>query len=308
MFDKLKSSVADRNCPVCGSNAVSETAFEHRIDWEDLDDFAFSSRKTPEMMSWRMVRCAGCDVVYAAEVPSGSTLVDAYHEADYDSVDEANYAARSYAREIAPIAKKLPRRAAALEIGAGNGAFLTELKKMGFESVVGFEPSKAAIAAAAPQAREMLREGIMEASALEPASFDLIGCFQTLEHVRDPLQIARDVHKLLRPGGMVVFITHNYRGLLNQLLGRRSPIVDIEHLQLFSPRSVRKLLEESGFSGIDVRSFSNQYPLRYWLRLLPVNAGMKHGLAGFLEKLGMGGMAISANVGNMISIGYKTQP
>lgn len=305
MFDKLKSSVAGRPCPVCGSTAISGTAFESRIDWEKLDDFAFSSRKTPEMMSWRMVRCADCDVVYAAEVPSGTTLIDAYHEADYDSVDEANYAARSYAKEIAPAAGKLRWRGAAMEIGAGNGAFLTGLKKMGFQDVVGFEPSTAAIAAAGPEARAMLRQGIMEASALEPASFDLIGCFQTLEHVRDPLQIARDVHGLLRPGGMVVFITHNYRGLLNRVLGRRSPIVDIEHLQLFSPRSVRRLLEEAGFSDIEVRSFWNQYPLRYWLRLLPVSAGLKHALAGFLERLGLGGMAVSANVGNMISIGYR---
>src|SRR3954471_16796217 len=103
MFEKLKSSVAMRNCPVCGGSAVAGTALESRIEWEKLDDFAFSSRKTPEMMSWRMVRCADCDVVYAAEVPSDNTLVDAYHEADYDSVDEANYAARSYAREIAPV-------------------------------------------------------------------------------------------------------------------------------------------------------------------------------------------------------------
>jgi SAM-dependent methyltransferase len=307
MFEKLKSSVAARACPVCASREIAEVKFSQQIDWQKLDDFAFSSRKTPEMMSWHMVRCAGCDVVYAAEVPSGGSLIDAYHEADYDSVDEANYAARSYAREISPAVARLKSRGAAMEIGAGNGAFLTELKKMGFEEIVGFEPSKAAIAAASPAARPMLREGIMEAGKLPAASFDLIGCFQTLEHVRDPLQIARDVHSLLRPGGMVVFIAHNYRGLLNRMLGRRSPIVDIEHLQLFSPASVHRLLEEAGFSDIEVRSFWNQYPLRYWLRLLPVGAGVKNGLAGFLEKIGLGGLAVSANVGNMLSIGYRRQ-
>lgn len=307
MFEELKSSIADRACPVCASRDIAEVKFAQKIDWHRLDDFAFSSRKMPEMMSWRMVRCAGCDVVYTAEVPSGSALVDAYHEADYDSVDEANYAARSYAREIAPAAARLKNRGAAMEIGAGNGAFLTELKKMGFESVIGFEPSSAAIAAASSAARGMLREGIMEADKLPPQTFDLIGCFQTLEHVRDPLQIARDIHGLLRPGGVVVFIAHNYRGLLNSLLGRRSPIMDIEHLQLFSPRSVRRLLENAGFTDVVVRSFWNRYPLRYWLRLLPVSAGLKKRLVGFLETVGLGGMAVSANVGNMLAIGYRKQ-
>ncbi len=308
MFEKLKSSVAARACPVCTSREIAEVRFSQKIDWQKLDDFAFSSRKTPEMMSWEMVRCASCDVVYAAEVPSGGSLIEAYHEADYDSVDEANYAARSYAREISPAAARLRNRGAAMEIGAGNGAFLTELKRMGFAEVVGFEPSRAAIAVATPEARSMLREGIMDAGKLPPASFDLVGCFQTLEHVRDPLQIARDVHGLLRPDGMVVFITHNYRGLLNRVLGRRSPIIDIEHLQLFSPVSVRRLLEEAGFSDIEVRSFWNQYPLRYWLRLLPISVDFKKALVGFLEKVGLEKVAVSANVGNMISIGYRRQP
>ena len=73
---------------------------------------------------------------------------------------------------------------------------------------------------------------------------------------------------------------------------------------------INGIIVECGvFSSIEMRSLWNQYPLRYWLRywlrLLPVSAGLKHGLVGFLERLGLGGMAVSANVGNMISIGCR---
>jgi hypothetical protein len=54
-----------------------------------------------------------------------------------------------------------------------------------------------------------------------------------MEHVLDPKVIALPAFRLLRPGGAFVTVTHDHRGRLNRLLGRRSPIIDIEHLQLF---------------------------------------------------------------------------
>jgi SAM-dependent methyltransferase len=307
LFSELKASLAARACPVCGSNVSKGLLVDQKIDWQQLNEFAFASRKDPELMSWRMVRCQTCDVAYAVEAPGSATLIEAYHEADYDSSEEADFAARSYGQALAPFAKALPRRDSAMEIGAGNGAFLAQLIAMGFGQVVGYEPSVAAIALASPQIKPLIVNEIMDPAKIAPQSFDFVGCFQTLEHVRDPLQIARDVHKILREDGMVAFITHNYRGTLNRLLGRRSPIIDIEHLQLFSLPSIRALLENSGFSGIKVMPFWNRYPLRYWMRLLPLPLTRKRALIGLANRTGLGGIPVAANVGNMLSIGYKSK-
>jgi SAM-dependent methyltransferase len=307
LFNELKASLAVRACPVCGGSAVKGLLVDQKIDWQQLDEFAFASRKDPELMSWRMVRCQNCDVAYAVEAPGSATLIKAYHEADYDSGEEADFAARSYGRALTPFAKALPRRGSAMEIGAGNGAFLTQLIAMGFERVVGYEPSVAAIALASPQVKPLIMNEIMDPAKIAPQSFDFVGCFQTLEHVRDPLLIARDVHKILRKDGMVAFITHNYRGTLNRLLGRRSPIIDIEHLQLFSPPSIRVLLENAGFTGIKVMPFWNCYPLRYWMRLLPLPPTRKRALIALANRAGLGGVPVAANVGNMLSVGYKSK-
>jgi SAM-dependent methyltransferase len=305
LFNELKASLAARACPVCGGNAIKGLLVDQKIDWQQLNEFAFASRKDPELMSWRLARCQGCDVAYAVEAPGSATLIEAYHEADYDSSEEADFAARSYGHALAPFAKALSRRDDAMEIGAGNGAFLAELIAMGFERVVGYEPSVAAIALASPQIKPLIVNEVMDPVKIPPGSFDFVGCFQTLEHVRDPLQIARDVHKLLRKDGMVAFVTHNYRGTLNRMLGRRSPIIDIEHLQLFSPDSIRALLENSGFSEIRVMPFWNRYPLRYWIRLLPLPSAGKSRLLNFSNRLGLDRIPVPANVGNMLSIGYK---
>ncbi len=52
-----------RHCPLCGSDDVSRVALEAHHDEGDLDAFAFSSRKLPEFMHFRMVCCPSCDLL-----------------------------------------------------------------------------------------------------------------------------------------------------------------------------------------------------------------------------------------------------
>ncbi len=61
--------------------------------------------------------------------------------------------------------------------------------------------------------------------------------------MRDPDIIAQASFRLLRPGGAFATVTHDYRSPVNRMLGKRSPIFDIEHMQLFSRRAVRFLWE-----------------------------------------------------------------
>ena len=74
---------------------------------------------------------------------------------------------------------------------------------------------------------------------------------------------------------MLGLVNHNYDAFLNRILGARSPIIDVEHLQLFCPGSLWHLLCAAGYDVVASTSFPNTYPLRYWLRLLPLPAGAK---------------------------------
>ena len=256
-------------------------------------------------MCHRLVRCPACDLVYVDEPPDDNELAHAYHAANYDSTDEADDAARAYIRAIQPTLSCLRRREAVLEIGAGTGVFLDHLSRAGFTKLVGVEPSAAAIAAAPEHRRVWIREAMFHEGEFAPESFDLICCFMTMEHVRDPEAVARSALRLLRSGGAFVAATHDYRSLANRILGKRSPIIDIEHMQLFSRRSVRYLLESCGYSGITVNAFRNTYALRYWTRLLPLPRGVKQGLLRLMAAVGMDQAKIELNVGNLISAGFK---
>jgi SAM-dependent methyltransferase len=50
--------------------------------------------------------------------------------------------------------------------------------------------------------------GPIESIPAEDASFDVVLCIQVLEHVDDPAQGVRELHRVTRPGGRVLLATH----------------------------------------------------------------------------------------------------
>jgi SAM-dependent methyltransferase len=296
----------DRPCPVCGATSDRAKLYAaESVNHERLSGFSFASRKVPEFMSHRLVVCGGCDLVYAPQPPAANELANAYHQADYDSSDEADDAADTYAQAIQKILPCLPQRESALEIGTGTGTFLKRLKNAGFTKLFGIEPSTAAIDAANPEQRLWIQQGVFKEGLYAPSSFDLICCFMTMEHVHDPAEVARSVLGLLRPGGAFVTVTHNRRSVVNRLLGKRSPIIDIEHMQLFSDDSLNKLFELSGYERIAIKAFSNRYSLRYWLRLTPLPRFFKDALTRRLTSMGVDRLKLTVNVGNTMAVGFK---
>jgi len=295
-----------RACPVCGAGAdQSEPFLSDTRDESRMSASSFASRKIPEFMSHAMVRCRACDLAYVDRPPIVEELATSYHAADYDSAEEAEDAADAYARAIGPVLQRLSERSAALEIGTGTGAFLERLSILGFRDLVGIEPSTAAIAAAPPNRRAWIHEGIFEGSDFPPESFDLICCFMTLEHVQDPGALVAAANRLLRSGGAFVGVTHDRRALLNRILGRRSPIVDIEHMQLFSAKSAMGLLERNGYVDVGGASFWNRYRPSYWLRLVPMKQPVKEWLTRRLRGSWADKHRIGLNVGNFMSWGFK---
>lgn len=295
-----------RACPICGASSGNAKIFQQEdIDESRMSGFSYASRKEPEYMCHKMVQCPVCDLVYVSSPPAQEELAQAYHVADYDSSEEAADAARAYIKAMKPILDALQRRDRVLEIGSGTGVLLELLKDHGFSDLIGVEPSSAAINAAPAHRRGWLREGIFREGDFEPASFDLICCFMTMEHVQDPMATARSAAKLLRPGGTFVTVTHDYRSFVNRAMGKRSPIIDIEHMQLFSQASIRQLMERCGLDDISVRPFVNRYALSYWMRLAPLPPKLKRGLKQVTQATGLGNMKIGLNVGNTIAAGFR---
>jgi SAM-dependent methyltransferase len=293
-----------RDCPVCLRPGERVVYHQARFDPARFSADTFSSRKTPERMHFRYVRCTACDVLFADPAPDAAWLESSYREAAFGSSVEAGFASRTYARALGPVFRRLAGRGRALDVGTGEGSFLGELLAAGFAGVAGIEPSREAIAQADPRVRPLIRQGTFGPGSLAGAEHALITCFQTLEHVPRPAELVAAAAAALVPGGAFAAVIHNYHAISTRALGEASPIFDVEHLQLFSPRSARVLLERAGLAEVSVRSIVNTYPLSYWVRVLPLADATKARLLGGLARARAAALPVPLPVGNLLAVGF----
>ena len=295
-----------RRCPVCFDSNKNSVIFQkENIEKKKITSFTYASRKNPEFMCHEMVRCLNCDLVYVTTPPNKLKLSEAYHTADYDSSEEAFDAAETYINHMGDLISKLNLNSKVLEIGSGSGDFLYNLKKKGLTNLTGIEPSISAINCAHSEIKSHLQEGVFQADDFQEMNYDLVCCFMTLEHVYDPREISESVNKILKKGGYFVMVVHNYRSPLNRILGKKSPIIDIEHMQLFSKKSIGLLLNKTNYQDIQVKDLYNRYSINYWIRLSPIPNLIKNICIKLLNKFNLGNLKIKINVGNIIVSGRK---
>jgi SAM-dependent methyltransferase len=162
-----------------------------------------------------------------------------------------------------------------LEIGCGSGFLLEEALAQGFAAVRGVEPSGEAIARSAPSIRPCIVQDVMRPGLFDRHEFDLICMFQVLDHLPDPGSVLDACRRALVPEGILLCLHHNQRSLSARLLGEHSPIVDIEHCFLYSPPTMRILLQKHGFVVIEVGVALNTLSVRHLVHLLPMLGGLR---------------------------------
>jgi hypothetical protein len=84
------------------------------------------------------------------------------------------------------------------------------------------------------------------------------------------------------------------------LLGEKSPIFDVEHLQIFTNKGIESLFRSLNFEIIYSKKYRNEYPLSYWLKIAPVGGKVKDYVELNKSKFSKD---ISINVGNHLIIG-----
>jgi len=146
-----------------------------------------------------------------------------------------------------------------LDLGCGDGRFSAALVGAGV-GVVGVDVAAEALRRAREHAPEAEFVQVDEGSPLPfaDASFDLVWCGETLEHVVDVALLLGEVRRVLVAGGMLLATTPNharlvvaYEALAGGPLERRlDPRSD--HLRFFTARTLRDLLSGAGFDQVSV--------------------------------------------------------
>lgn len=124
-----------------------------------------------------------------------------------------------------------------LDLGCGTGEF-GRLAGPGVE-VHGIDVDPLAVEAASRWERTRFADLDAEPLPYADATFDAVLAKDIFEHLRQPARLAREAHRMLRPGGVIV---------ASVVMARpRRVWADYTHVRGFTERSARMLLEDAGF-------------------------------------------------------------
>jgi SAM-dependent methyltransferase len=301
----IPPQLVERPCPIC--KKTNDLVFsESFLVEKKFNEFSYSSRKIPELMHFRFLLCVECGLVYSSPAPTQLWLERAYKEAAFNATEESVCASKTYIKYLKSILSTMSAEEPILDIGTGDGSFLKVLKDNGFKNLKGIEPSAAPFLAASKDIQPFIEQSNFNSKKYQSEAFNLVTSFMTLEHTDNPLDVCEGVYRILKNEGVFAVVVHNYKGWLNSFLKEKSPIYDIEHLQLYSLQSIRHLLQRAGFQDVKVKTIVNRYPLSYFIRLLPLlNARQKTRIILFLDKCKLSHIQFPMFAGNLIAVGYK---
>jgi SAM-dependent methyltransferase len=224
----------------------------------------------------RIYRCHGCGTLYSER-----------SQLDYDGYyDESNLTVPDFINdrldEVFARLHVYRKTNRLLDIGCGAGSLLQAARRAGWNAE-GLEISESAADHVRSQGFEVF-QGHLSSAPYQDNYFDVVTASELIEHVADPLTILEQTERILRPGGLLWATTPNALSFSSRMLGVRwSTVCPPEHLQLFSPNGVRKLIERAGFKRVQVKSRGCN-PFEIW-----------HGMKG-REKQTSGSNGSQANV------------
>ena len=138
-----------------------------------------------------------------------------------------------------------------LELGCAHGSFVALLNQSGFEAM-GLEMSPWVVDYGRRTFNIDVLEGPIETHAIPEGSFDAIVLMDVIEHLPNPSSTMAHCLRLLKPEGILLIQTPDYRpemiyeDLVKDQAAFLEQLKPREHLFLFSPSSIEQFFKELG--------------------------------------------------------------
>ena len=226
-------------CPVCGHAGARE--------WLQAPD-RFHGRR----QSYVLVRCLACSLVWVTHPPRPEEMHEHYTE-DYLRLISAageNSPGRWGFRKVAVAQYK--QSGSLLDLGCSSGAFLEFFKGESWR-LYGIEMSAACAKRAEAKSGAQVFVGDIVKAPFAPKSFDVITCFDVLEHLYEPRQVMAKVVGWLKPGGIFYVFVPNVDSAEARVFGSYWCGLELpRHLFHYSPASLRCLANSVGLQEISL--------------------------------------------------------
>lgn len=289
-------------CNLCGADdarvvheasVVRPGGMEVRAYNPSVDDYAVHDR---------IVECRRCGLVYANPVDEEAFILDQYRQVvDQQYVAEAEARARNFRRSLRTIRRyQSPGRI--LDVGCAAGIFLREARSAGWE-VEGLDLSEWFVAYARTHSGLELTRSSLLGAPYEEGRFDAVVLMDVLEHMSQPKENLRRAFRLLRPGGILYLTTPDSSSLAARFLKGRWWCIRKAHLYYFSRRTLRRMLEETGYTVVVESTYGRTFSLGYWMgRVSHFARPVMDAACRLTRALGLERIPVYVNLGDQMEV------
>jgi len=202
--------------------------------------------------AFQMVRCTSCQFIYLNPRPTNESLFSFYQH----YLPEGESSIESWQRMMQPVFKRAANliqhhkgSGRLLDVGAGFGFFLAEMRGRGWE-VTGVEISRKGMDYARDVLGLTVHPGPLEEVGFPENYFDAVTGFYVIEHLPNPMTFLIECYRIIKPGGLLLLRYPHTTPIKNllQFFGMENRLYDLPaHLSDFSPEMIQRCLERVGF-------------------------------------------------------------
>jgi SAM-dependent methyltransferase len=205
----------------------------------------------------RLVKCEGCGLIYQNPRPPLEVMgihyppsYVSYNEgkklisASWLKKQEAKYGLR---KRWLPILKRR-NRGKILDVGCATGEFLGYMTAKPNWELYGVEIDENAAHEAERRHSIKVFQGFLEQAQFPDNFFDVVTMWEVLEHLHDPRNTLLEIHRILKPDGLLILRVPNFGSPLARIFGRYWAGLDApRHLYVFTLQTLESMLKKTGF-------------------------------------------------------------
>jgi SAM-dependent methyltransferase len=231
-------------CPICDHAGAEE--------WLRGPD-RLHGRQEP----YTLVRCPACSLVWLSNPPKPAEMHRHYTDAYHRLISAGGQNSPERWRDRSAALTQWKRTGALLDLGCSSGSFL---EFMGSESwkLYGVEMSAEGARTAEGRSNAQVFAGDILDAPFPRESFDVITCFDVLEHLYEPRRVMARVGEWLKPGGIFYVLVPNVDSAEARVFGSYWHGLELpRHLFHYSPASLKFLAESAGLREVSLETRRN---------------------------------------------------
>lgn len=209
---------------------------------------------------YRIVRCNECSLAFTDIPPIN---VRKFNQETYNAAYINNYQLRGSLiknrfREKLQLIERYKSGGALLDIGCSLGYFLQVVSESSRHKwkLFGAEINPKLVSLARRNVSADIKVSELPRLPFKDESFDVVTCFDVLEHSRSIKENIQEIKRVLKDDGIILIQSPNYMSLMQMLtLSRWDWWTPPDHAVHFTPSTLEKILNNAGFNVRYIKTY-----------------------------------------------------